>query len=46
MSAAPGPVVEEVLVSFKATKEATKLNGVYRRRDDLQAREESLFEPL
>ncbi|CAK9113446.1 unnamed protein product [Durusdinium trenchii] len=30
------PVTEEVLVSFKATSEAKKLNGVYRRRTDLQ----------
>ncbi|CAJ1426338.1 unnamed protein product, partial [Effrenium voratum] len=33
----PAPVIDEVLVSFRATAEAQKLNGVYRRREDLQA---------
>ncbi|CAE7444224.1 unnamed protein product, partial [Symbiodinium natans] len=34
---APAASVDEVLVSFRATAEAMKLNGIYRRRTDVQA---------
>lgn len=37
------PVVEEVLVSFKATMEAKKLNGFYRRRGDLQVNGRAVY---
>eukprot|EP00439_Symbiodinium_sp_Y106_P082623 s1073_g22.t1 len=33
----PAAAVDEVLVSFRATAEAMKLNGIYRRRTDIQA---------